>query len=217
MARTRLSPSRQANIKNTNIGKIILFCEGETEKNYFEYFADILTKNKYNNIQVVVETASGNASRVLNAADEYLKNEVNLRKYANYKKYLVFDCDAPPNIQRVINKMLISMNNYELVVSNHIFEIWLLMYFEEVELKLSKKKIYEKLTLHLNTRYEKASAGIIRKIIKEGAIESALRNAEALEAKYMKSEMDITHSIGKMNPYTNVHILVEQLMSAISN
>ena len=117
MARTRLSPSRQANIKNANIGKIILFCEGETEKNYFEYFADILTKNKYNNIQVVVETASGNASRVLNAADEYLKNEVNLRKYANYKKYLVFDCDAPPNVQRVINKMLISMNNYELVVS----------------------------------------------------------------------------------------------------
>lgn len=57
MGRTLLSPQRLVETKQTNIGRIIIFCEGKTEKYYFEYFAEIIKKNKYTDIEVVLETA----------------------------------------------------------------------------------------------------------------------------------------------------------------
>ena len=35
MGRTQLSPKRLSETKKTNIGRIIIFCEGKTEKYYF--------------------------------------------------------------------------------------------------------------------------------------------------------------------------------------
>ncbi len=46
MGRTQLSPQRLSETKKTNIGRIIIFCEGKTEKYYFDYFAEIIKKNK---------------------------------------------------------------------------------------------------------------------------------------------------------------------------
>ncbi|MDR0964638.1 MAG: RloB family protein [Clostridium sp.] len=53
MSRTQLSQQRLYATKEINIGRIIIFCEGKTEKYYFDYFAEIINKNKYNNIEVV--------------------------------------------------------------------------------------------------------------------------------------------------------------------
>lgn len=47
MSRTRLSPQRLSETKRTNIGRIIIFCEGKTEKYYFDYFAEIIRKNLF--------------------------------------------------------------------------------------------------------------------------------------------------------------------------
>ena len=44
MGRTQLSPQRLSETKKTNIGRIIIFCEGKTEKYYFDYFAEIIKK-----------------------------------------------------------------------------------------------------------------------------------------------------------------------------
>lgn len=49
MGRTRLSPQRLSEMKKTNIGRILIFCEGKTEKYYFDYFAEIIKKT---NIQI---------------------------------------------------------------------------------------------------------------------------------------------------------------------
>ena len=38
MGRTQLTPQRLSETKRINIGKIIIFCEGKTEKYYFDYF-----------------------------------------------------------------------------------------------------------------------------------------------------------------------------------
>ena len=68
MGRTQLSPQRLSETKRVNIGKIIIFCEGKTEKYYFEYFSEIIKKNKYTDIEIVLESAKGNAQAVLNYA-----------------------------------------------------------------------------------------------------------------------------------------------------
>jgi len=216
MGRTKLSKERTVEVQKENIGKIIIFCEGMTEKNYMDYFADIINKNKYTDIHIETESSNGNARNVLNFADSFLFEEANNRIYTHYNKYLIFDCDDPPNIQDVINDMISSDKEYSLIVSNFLFEIWLLMHFENVDKKLSKRQIYERLNTYLNKEYKKADPGIIREIVQIGSVEEAIKNCYELDEKYKLDKKLIINDIKEMNPYTNVHKLIEQFMLEIS-
>ena len=62
-------------------------------------------------------------------------------RYSDHKRYLIFDCDAPKNIQEVINNAIGSEYKFNLLISNHFFETWLLMHFEDVCEKLTKKRL----------------------------------------------------------------------------
>lgn len=212
MGRTELSPQRRSQIKKTNIGRIIVFCEGKTEKYYFDYFAEILKKNKYTDVEVVLETASGNAQAVLNYAGRFMQEEANNRKYSHYAKYLAFDCDAPPDIQAVVS----AADGYTLLVSNPLFEIWLLMHFEDVEQPLTKREIYQRLADHLNKKYSKGSKGQIRQIVLTGDIEKAIDFARKLEETYAGQGKNIYLDVQDMDPYTSVYTLIEQFMAEIS-
>ena len=212
MARTTLTPQRLTEVKRVNIGRIIIFCEGKTEKRYFDYFASIINKNKYTDVEVVLETADGNAQTVLNFANAYLKREENNKAFSNYGKYLVFDCDDPPDIQAVIVKA----KGYELLISNFLFETWLLMYYEEVKTKLSKRQTCERLSEYLRDSYKKGDKGQIREIMHKGDFEKAVNNARKLEELYGTDGKSIYSDISEMNPYTSVHTLVEQFMAEIS-
>ncbi len=216
MGKTILSPERKKAIKKVNIGKQIIFCEGMTEKHYLDYFINIINKNKFTDVRVETESANGNAKKVLKFAEEFLTQEENNRKYLNYKKSLIFDCDAPKSIKTVISEMQASEREYVLLVSNYLFEIWLLMHFEIVNVKLTKRKIYEKLSEYLANGYSKADAGIIREIIQQGNIEEAIRNATELTEIYRSAGKTIGRDIEQMNPFTNVHELIEQFMAEIS-
>ena len=212
MARTLLSPQRLAGTKKTNIGRIIIFCEGKTEKYYFDYFAEIIKKNKYTDVEVVLETANGNAQTVLSYANNFMSDEDHNRLFSAYGKYLVFDCDDPPNIQDVV----LAAKDYELLISNHLFEIWLLMHFEDVDVKLTKREIYRRLSVHLHSSYSKGHKGKTREIIQNGDVDKAIDNAKALEQQYEVKEKSVFTSIKDMNPYTSVHKLIEQFMVEIS-
>lgn len=212
MGRTQLSPQRLAGTKKANIGRIIIFCEGKTEKYYFDYFAEIIKKNKYTDVEVVLEIAKGNAQTVLNYAKSFMSDEVHNRKFGVYGKYLAFDCDDPQNIQSVVQ----AANEYELLISNHFFETWLLMHFEDVEVKLSKREIYRRLSTHLHSSYFKGHKGKTREIVQNGDVGKAIDSAKALEQRYSNEGKSIFTSIKDMNPYTSVHKLIEQFMVEIS-
>jgi hypothetical protein len=212
MGRTQLSPQRLSETKKTNIGRIIIFCEGKTEKFYFDYFAEIIKKNKYTDIEVILETANGNAKTVLNFANEFMDNEKHNQKFNTYGKYLAFDCDDPPDIQSVV----LAAAEYELLISNHLFETWLLMHFEDVDKKISKREIYRRLSSHLRDAYSKGHKGKTREIVKNGNIEKAIDNARALEKQYNAEGKSILTNIKDMNPFTNVYKLIEQFMVEIS-
>jgi hypothetical protein len=212
MSRTILSSQRLSETKKANIGRIIIFCEGKTEKYYFDYFAEIIKKNKYTEVEVVLEIANGNAQSVLNYANDFMAKEENNRKYSNYGKYLAFDCDDPPDIQTVVR----ASKGYELLLSNSLFETWLLMHFEQVDLKLSKRQTYRHLSGHLNSSYVKGQKGKTREIIQNGDIEKAIDNAKALEEQYQTQGKTVFTNIKEMNPYTSVYWLIEQFMLEIS-
>ena len=218
MARTVLSPARRHDFEDANIGQIIIFCEGQTEKHYFGYFAAIIEKSsKFTDIVVEIEDAKGNARTVLNYAEGFIGAERNSRIYRDYGKYLAFDCDAPPDIQEVILDAREKGRGYNILVSNRFFETWLLMHFEEVDREIGKREVYRRLKEHLHKkRYEKARKGTIREIIQNGSVERAIDNAKRLQSRYASEGMSIYGSIDKMNPYTSIHTLVEQFMVAIS-
>lgn len=212
MGRTRLSPQRLSETKKTNIGRIIIFCEGKTEKYYFDYFAEIIKKNKYTDIEVILETANGNARTVLNFANEFMTDEKHNQKFSTYGKYLAFDCDDPSDIQAVV----LAAAEYELLISNHLFETWLLMHFEDVEEKLSKGEIYRRLSFHLHGTYSKGHKGKTREIVRNGNVEKAIDNARILERRYAVEGKSIFTDIKDMNPFTSVYKLIEQFMVEIS-
>ncbi len=212
MSRTQLSPQRLSETKKANIGRIIIFCEGKTEKYYFDYFAEIIKKNKYTDVEVILETANGNAQTVLNFANEFMSDEKNNQKFNNYCKYLSFDCDDPPEIQAVV----LAAKEYELLISNHLFETWLLMHFEDVEKKISKREIYRRLSFHLHGVYSKGHKGKTREIVQNGNIEKAIDNARTLEKQYDAEGKNIYTNIKDMNPFTSVYKLIEQFMVEIS-
>ena len=196
---------------------MILFCEGSTEKYYFEHLVGIIKKNKFDDIEIeIADPVGGNSITVLNYADEYLLDHKNNTKYSNYMKYLIFDCDDKlVDPQDIINKAVSSKNSYEILVSNRAFEIWFLMHFEIVDAE-HNNKIIERLNSKLVHGYRKASKGIISEIVHNGSVKSAIENAKHLCDKYEHEGMNICNSIKEMNPYTNVHVLVEQLLAAQS-
>ncbi len=221
--RTVLPPQRLKEIKKQNIGQILIFCEGSTEYNYMNYFAGIVSEkaDKFTNIVVELELAGGNARRVLKYAEKFMLNSDHNRKYSLYKKYLVFDCDAPKDIQSVINDSKKSDHEFELLVSNYVFETWLIMHYENISECLSKPKIYRKLEEYLTIETytygkKKNNKGIIRKIISNGDVDQAIQHARRIEEKYSKHGEGIYSTIKNMNPYSNVYKLIEQFMVEIS-
>lgn len=222
MSRTILSPQRLKETRKQHIGHIIIFCEGRTEYNYMQYFARIINKkDKFTDIKVQLEVVGGNAQTVLNYANDFLEQKDNNRQYSLYNKCLVFDCDDPKEIQQVIVSASKNINEYSLLISNFIFETWLLFHYENVIENLTKSKTYRHLEgiLGLNA-YEyskkKDSVGIIRKIVSTGNIINAIDYAKKLDIKYKNEGKNIFTSIKDMSPYSNVYELIEQFMVAIT-
>lgn len=141
-----------------------------------------------------------------------MESEKNNQKFSNYGKYLAFDCDDQPDIQAVI----LAATEYELLISNHLFETWLLMHFEDVDEKISKREIYRRLSSHLHDNYSKGHKGKTREIVQNGDIEKAIDNARKLENQYFDEGKNIFTDIKDMNPFTNVYKLIEQFMVEIS-
>lgn len=216
----RLNPfvPRQIETRPSNLGKVLLICEGPTEVLYFEHFADIIRKNqnKYAHLDIESIPAEGNAQRVLNFAEEFLQDESNLHKYVLYEKHLVFDCDAPTEIERVITDMLSSTHNYILSLTNLSFETWLLMHFEQVEPSYTdtKTKISNRLEAALGKEYSKADSGLIRLIIGNGDnLRNAILHAHVLEERYRNLNLSLEKDIRQMNPFTTVHSLMERILN----
>ncbi len=93
------------NPKPENAGKLLIFCEGYTEYNYLEYFRKYLDHNlkaKYTDIVIEPINAKGDAMHVFNYAENFLQDDENCSKYRFYEKHLVFDCDAPDDINSFI-------------------------------------------------------------------------------------------------------------------
>lgn len=215
------------NPKPENAGKLLIFCEGSTECNYLEYFKSYLEHNlktAYSSIVLEAVNAEGNAMRVFNYAEDFLLDDNNRSKYELYEKHLVFDCDAPNNIEEVLEMMQTSGNEYILDYSNLLFETWLVMHFMELKPEMSNGKVnmYEAMREFLRVKQygsaEKADIGTIKKILSDDGnrrIREAIGNAKYLAVYWKERQKSIPVDIKDMNPSVSIHILIERLLDEI--
>lgn len=215
------------NPKPENAGKLLIFCEGYTEYNYLDYFKQYLDNNlhvKFSDIVIEPINTEGNAIHVFNYAEDFLNDDVNASKYLYYEKHLVFDCDAPKNIQEVITRMQGSSNHYILDYSNLLFETWLVMHFQNLkpEGKNSKRDIMRLMCSYLGvqkyTAKEKAAKGTIGKILGSNGnekIRAAIENAKLLEKHWKEEEKNISKDIAQMNPSVGIYNLIERFLDEI--
>lgn len=213
--------------KPENAGKLLIFCEGYTEYNYLDYFRNYINNNlriKYSDIVIEPINAEGNAMHVYNYAEEFLERAENASKYLYYEKHLVFDCDAPENIQDVIALMKNSENDYILDYSNLLFETWLVMHFQNLEPNKDNSKraiiklMKEYLDVNNYTKKMKSSKGTIGKILGSNGnekIRAAIENAKLLEKHWKDTGKDIDKDITQMNPAVDIYKLIERLLDEI--
>lgn len=210
-----------------NVGKLLIFCEGHTEYNYLNYFKNYIDNNmraKYSDITIKPINTEGNAMHVYNYAEDFLASGENAQRYLHYEKHLVFDCDAPKDIQNVIQLMEDSDNQYILDYSNLLFETWLVMHFQDLEPgeQYDKRTIIRLIRDYLDvvryTKKTKAAPGTIAKILGSNGsekIRAAIQNAKRLEQYWKTEGKEIHNHIAEMNPAAGIYILVERLLDEV--
>lgn len=215
------------NPKPENAGKLLIFCEGATEFNYLEYFKNYINNNlraKYSDIVIEPINTKGNAMHVYKFAEDFLQDEFNASKFLYYEKHLVFDCDAPDDIQDVITLMKQSDNDYILDYSNLLFETWLVMHFQNLEPDngVDKRTIVrlmrEYLGVAMYTTKIKAAPGTIGNILGSNGnekIRAAIDNAKVLERHWKASGLEMDKDIKKMNPSVGIYKLIERLLDEV--
>lgn len=146
--------------------EIRIYCEGETEKIYFD-----LLKQKYRlpNIKVKTKVAPGQSVDLVHYTLDSLKKLSPSDKKSIDKVLVVFDKDDEPvsTIEKAFE--IAHSNNIGICFSNECFEVWLLAHFEEIQKNKvwTRKLLYARLSKILGIEsfaVEKANKTLIQKI-----------------------------------------------------
>lgn len=192
--------------------RILILCEGaKTEPNYFNGIKhDLKIRHKLSAVDIeVYQPNSYNPDGLVNEAIDK-KHKANFRRNPYDAIWLVFDRDFHPHIAKVYQKA--RKNKIHIAISNICFEVWILMHFEPV---------------HLHKPYQRCS-NVIRKMQRsfvkkyhkndkhfdylKPLTQNAIENAKAMQKHYNQPQYAEVHEYD-LNPYSNVHELVEYLIS----
>jgi len=186
---------------------ILIVCEGETEKKYFNTF-----RTRYRNNNIKIHT------------DFILQNDsINLIKFTKTKRSLVKDFDANEkdcawcvfDVDNNTDKVLKKVNdfakkaNIEIALSNPCIELWFLLHYKEVHSQISVQDSLSKLKEFI-PNYKK---GKIDYTILSKNTQKAISNAKKLNKTHEKNQIDLITT--KSNPSTQVFKLIESINKKI--
>ncbi|MBB1140751.1 RloB family protein [Myroides sp. WP-1] len=186
---------------------ILIVCEGQTEKLYFESFPvygvkveaiDLGGQSKTKLVETTVDIINGTT---------YTYDEV----------WCVFDMDYSRGAQEcadfdnAINKAI--QLGYKVAYSNDSFELWFYLHYHKTEARQLRSFYYDQLSKKMNVNYEKDGKkyGFCQNIYrflagdKEASQSRAIKFAEEL----YNSQIDLPYH--QQNPVTTVFMLVQSL------
>jgi len=191
--------------KRRSIRTIWLFCEGEkTEKNYFE---KLRSEERIRQICIKVKSPTRkHPAGMVQEAIEFKKSSANF--FAEDEIFCIFDRDMNTDQQIASAVKLAKDNDIKLIFSNPCFEYWILCHFEKNNSACEIDTIISKLKRYLG-EYEKNDREIYLKT--HARRNEAIKNAK--EAVGYHKKLGIEFFSRKSNPSTNVHALIEYLIS----
>lgn len=182
----------------------MIFCEGETEKHYFD-----MLKRKYssgNVIPIKSEVVAGNSWVLVENAIAKMSAE---KHRLNFEKvYVVYDKDneSYSDIQKALK--IAKDNNIITLYSNQCFEYWVLLHYKELSSSNTNEELYKKLRkeMKLTCSYSDIKGEEVATYLVD-KIHIAFNNAQKLSISD-----DVNTNISK-NPYTNIHHHIKNIFN----
>ncbi|GJM35648.1 MAG: hypothetical protein DHS20C18_46490 [Saprospiraceae bacterium] len=199
---------KRSKIKKRQVRRrILILCEGETERNYFQAikedpdFKQILSAI----YPQVVAAKHPTPKQVVKEAKERLKKEADQGNPYD-KVWVVFDHDNHPN--RTEAYTIAKKESFGIAFTAIAFEMWFLLHFKRTAKGFTNdKKLRTTLQDHY-PNYEKAKQNDFAKL--KPHLSEAFKNAVWLRSEKFDEKKAITDH----NPWTDVDVLVEELIEA---
>ena len=195
----RLRRSRQLNLK------ILILCEGETERNYLLEIKNKLPREKQRGIKIDVERFKKNDP--LNLVNEAIRRKQKARYESAPHDYIwvVFDNDNLPNRNKAFDKA--GSNSIKIAYSSFNIEFWFLIHFQYSTRSFTNGDVVKNyLEQNFIANYEPGKTRLLPKL--EHLFTNAVNNAEKLR-KYKQADIDSGVPIWELNPYLTIDKLVK--------
>lgn len=186
---------------------ILIVCEGQTEKLYFESFPVLGLKVE------AVDLGGQSKTKLVDSTQKILESS----EYEYDEVWCVFDMDFKNGADEYadFDNAIQKANNlgYKVAYSNDSFELWFYLHYNKIEAQQLRTFYYEQLSQKLGINYEREGKkyAFCQKIYsilqndEQASQERAIKNAEEL---YDSQKHLIYH---KQNPVTTVYKLVQTL------
>src|SRR5690554_2047226 len=186
---------------------ILIVCEGQTEKLYFESFPVLGLKVE------AIDLGGQSKTKLVESTQKILENS----EYEYDEVWCVFDMDFKngadeyADFDNAIEKA--NTLGYEVAYSNDSFELWFYLHYNKIEAQQLRTFYYEQLSQKFGINYEREGKkyAFCQKVYsvllndEQASQERAIKNADEL---YESQKHLIYH---KQNPVTTVYKLVQTL------
>ena len=203
---TRAEKKREVGTRSKRVYFLIVTEGVKTEPNYFNALKQDLGLGTISVIDI--EGQGKDTLRVVEEAISLRQKSFPFKRYDRI--WAVFDRDSFPtrNFNGAIEKA--ESNNIQCAWSNEAFELWFLLHFHFVNVKMDRADYSDFLNREIrksikNFRYEKNSTEIYKILKKVGNQRNAIAWAKQLESQFTDRKF------ANHNPCTKVHLLIEEL------
>jgi len=208
--------SRKIKYKRAPFQKILILCEGMTEKLYLLSVKNSLPRVLQRGIKIEIDCYKKRDPK--NLVQEAIRRKSKARKECvPYSKvWIVFDHDNLPNRDFAFNKAKTA--KIEIAYTSMCIELWFIIHFEDSQKHFINGDIAKKYLSdnHIKgyepakTRYEPAKTNVWKNLDKEKILR-AYNNAESIR-KGKQLDLKSGINIWDLNPYTNMDFLVKFLL-----
>lgn len=186
--------------------RILILCEGETEKIYLDSIKSELSRNAQRSIEINIKKAK--CSEPANIIREAMVKQkaAKLEKQPYDAIWLVFDDDHRSNIETLFT--IAQKEGFNIAYNSISIELWFLLHFEQIAKEFKSASEAENYLKKYIKQYTKTNPDIFQ-FLKPHYQNKALHNAA-----WLRSQKNIkdTNETWKAKPITTMDLLTETLL-----
>lgn len=207
-------PKRDKGTQKFNGTYFYIFCNGETERNYFEDIRKALSLAK---ASCRIISSPYNRLSLAKKVKEACQQE-GITPHATTRVFVVYDADIQPKGQQTNTGASKSQTDnayhaclaygYTPIVSNECVELWVLLHFRDVQTPTHRDTLIHYVGEYI-AGYHKTQSPVHEHIMAKQ--DDALHRANTLALHHRYNEGDKNFVPSRACPFTNVYVLVQAM------